>query len=363
MEIGAKTSMTSESSARRTRAAGLARRGLAASLGTALLSACQSAGPSTGLSSPPRATASVGADSDHGSAGASAGSIGSDALAQPDSPRARTTPASGLVAIADGDAIEFDSVRAALVERAGAQVLRDALVDARLARRLRGAAISIDDTAVARERALLLETLSSDPARATELLGAIRRREGLGPQRFEALLRRNAGLRALVAPSVAIDDEGLRNAFDMLHGAKRVARVAVLSSLADAERFAADVRAGGDFAKLATERSLDEGAARGGLLAPVARRDPSYPEALRAAIYATELGKASNPILDAGRFLVTMPIEETPADGVAPEAARDECARMLRISRERLLMDALARELSSLDGVTIFDRGFDGARP
>jgi hypothetical protein len=32
---------------------------------------------------------------------------------------------------------------------------------------------------------------------------------------------------------------------------------------------------------------------------------------------------------------------------------------MLRISRERLLMDALARELASLEGVTIFDRAFD----
>jgi hypothetical protein len=356
MEIGAKSSVTSGVSAGRTLGAGVARCGLAAIVGAAsMLAACRSTAPTE--SSTPTTTPSAGERT------AAIERAPSDPAETGAAPRPATTPANGLVAIVDGNAIEFDAVRAALVERAGAQVLRDALVDARLSKRLRSAAITIGEPAIDRERTLLLETLSEDPARATELLGAIRRREGLGPARYEALLRRNAGLRALVAPSVTIDDEGLRNAFDMLHGPKRVARVAVLSSLADAERFAADVRAGGEFARLATERSLDDGAARGGLLAPLARRDPSYPEALRAAIYSTELGRVSNPILDAGRFLVTMPLEETPADGVTLDAARDECTRVLRLSRERLLMDALARELASLDGVTIFDRGFDGARP
>jgi hypothetical protein len=35
---------------------------------------------------------------------------------------------------------------------------------------------------------------------------------------------------------------------------------------------------------------------------------------------------------------------------------------MLRLSRERLLMDALARELASLEGVTVFDRAYDARR-
>jgi hypothetical protein len=50
---------------------------------------------------------------------------------------------------------------------------------------------------------------------------------------------------------------------------------------------------------------------------------------------------------------------ETAADAISPAQSREYCERMLRISRERLLMDALARELASLEGVTIFDRAFD----
>jgi hypothetical protein len=70
----------------------------------------------------------------------------------------------------------------------------------------------------------------------------------------------------------------------------------------------------------------------------------------------------SPPVLDGARWYVVFVAEERPGDGTSPADARERCARMLRLSRERLLMDALARELASLDGVTIFDRAYDTAR-
>ena len=275
-----------------------------------------------------------------------------------------------LVAIIDGrTSIEAAEIEPSLVEIGGQTALREQIVDARLARRLAAAGIAVDKARLEREERLLLETLSDDASRAVELLGEIRVRQGLGPVRFAALLNRNAGLRALVEKEVSIDDEGLANMFDMLHGPKRVARIAVLASLGDAQRFAADAEAGdggdggvGRFAELAVERSLDESAARGGLLAPIARRDPSYPEALRAAIFATEVGKISAPALDGARFYVVLVTAANAADGITPADARARCERMLRLSRERLLMDALARELANPEGVTIFDRAYDPQR-
>jgi len=267
-------------------------------------------------------------------------------------------PTTGLVASVDGEAVSFDDLRAELIESAGSSVLRDAVVDRRLAARLRLRGVTISAAEVERERLNLLDALDGDRARAIELLGEIRRRQALGEVRFEALLRRNAGLRALVAAEVKLDDEGIEHVYDMLHGAKRTARLAVLASLSDAEALLRD-HATRDFAMLAFERSLDDTAARGGLLPPVARRDPSYPETLRAAIFATEVGKASAPVLDGARFYVVEVIAEMPADGTPRDAARARCERTLRLSRERLLMDALARELASKDGVTVFDRAFD----
>lgn len=268
-----------------------------------------------------------------------------------------------LVAIVDGSAIEWSALRSPIVEAAGSVVLRDAVVDARLARRLAAEGRTVTAEMVERERELLLETLDADRERALDLLAGLRARQGLGPVRFEALLRRNAGLRAIVARSVELDQAGLDSMYDLRHGPKRVARVAVLASLAEAERFRADLAAGGrggDFARLAVERSLDESAARGGLLAPIARRDPSYPETLRATIYATAVGAVSEPALDGARFFVVEVLEERAGDGADPKAVESACAQYLRLSRERLLMDALARELSSLEGVTVFDRAFDG---
>ncbi len=267
----------------------------------------------------------------------------------------------GLAAMVDGDAIDGEVLRVAAFEMAGATALREAVLDARLARRLARDRIRIDPAMVEAERAMLLESLSTDGARAIELLGEIRARQGLGPARFEALLRRNAGLRALVARSVEIDEAGVEAVFDMRHGPRRIARVAVVADLATAERIRADAEGGRPFADLAFERSLDATAARGGLLEPVSRRDPSYPEALRAAIWSTPVGARSQPALDGARILVVEVLEERPADGVVLADDRVACERLLRLSRERLLMDALARELASLDGVTVFDRALDGA--
>lgn len=288
-----------------------------------------------------------------------------DTAGAPRAARERTEASArgDLVAIVDGVAIGWNALRGPAVEAAGATVLRDAVLDARLARRLAAEGRTVTDALVEQERELLLETLDPDRERALDLLAGLRSRQGLGPLRFEALLRRNAGLRAIVARSVQLDEPGLASVYDMRHGPKRIARVAVLASLAEAERFRADLAAGGkagDFARLAVERSLDESAARGGLLAPIARRDPSYPETLRAAIYATAIGAVSQPVLDGTRFFVVEVLEERPGDGVDPKSVEAESARYLRLSRERLLMDALARELSSLEGVTVFDRAFDG---
>ncbi|MFM7260213.1 MAG: peptidylprolyl isomerase [bacterium] len=273
--------------------------------------------------------------------------------------KAEAEPSTCLVAILDGQTIDWSELRAPAAEIAGQQVLRDAVLDLRLERRLSERGIRIDAAACDAEEAILLATLDADRARALELLGAIRTRQGLGPSRYPALLRRNAGLRALVARDVRIDDGSIANAFDMLHGAKRTARLAVLPSLGDAERFIAEVRDGKAFTDLAVERSLDEGAARGGLLAPIARRDPSYPEALRAAIFSTPIGALSSPVLDGGRFYVLFVLSERAADGTTADAAHARCEDIVRRRQERLLMDALARELSTLDGVTIFDRAFD----
>lgn len=251
-----------------------------------------------------------------------------------------------------------------MIEAGGTQALRDAVLDERLSDECARRHVEVTATLCDAERTLLLETLSKDPREADELLRSLRATRGLGATRFAALLARNAALRLLVQQDIVMDDEGLRATFDTLHGPKRIARVAVVADLPTAERFLALVNGGRAFGDVAAELSIDASGPRGGILPPMAALDPSWPSSVRRAVFALQSpGELTLPILDHARYAIFLFVSETPASGVTFETARADTERVLRHSRERLAMDGLARTLSSLDGVTIFDRRFDAPTP
>ncbi len=264
-----------------------------------------------------------------------------------------------LIALVDGKTITMSTLESELIEAAGNQALRDAVLDVRLKEECAAQRLEVTPALREQERALLLETLSKEPREAEDLLRKLRANLALGDARFEALLRRNAALRLLAGRDVVIDDAGMHATFDTMHGPKRRARVAALADLASAERFLASVESGRTFAEVTAELSIDPSAPRGGLLPPIAALDPSWPESVRRALFALEkAGDRTMPILDQSHYIVIEFLATIPADGVTMEAARADVERVLRRSRERILMDGLARTLSSLEGVTVFDRRF-----
>ena len=135
-----------------------------------------------------------------------------------------------------------------------------------------------------RERALLIETLSTDPDRAERLLDELSVARGLGPTRFAALLRRNALLRGLVADDVRISDEVVEGVWDAMHGPTRITRIIAVADLRDATQVRRRLIDGEDFASVAVETSLDASGPRGGRLGPVSRLDPAWPRAFREAM-------------------------------------------------------------------------------
>ena len=112
------------------------------------------------------------------------------------------------LALVDGRAVTFGDLRPALTELAGAQALREHVLDSALADAIADAGLFISTDAMESERRRLLETLSDDPETSLRLLDELRGRQGLGPERFRSLLTRNASLRALVGSRVAISSSG-----------------------------------------------------------------------------------------------------------------------------------------------------------
>lgn len=257
----------------------------------------------------------------------------------------------------DGDVMESE-LRPALIELAGATVLRDALLDRRIVRTLADRGIVLAPTARRDEEAILLASLDPDPNTARRLLDDIRARQGLGPVRYEALLVRNAGLRALVQSDVRVTEDALARQHEAMFGERRVCRVVAHPSLSELESIRAAVAGGASFAQLAAERSTDRSAERGGLLAPIARTDPSWPETFREALFRLGPNEMSPPISVDAQYLLVQLVEIRPGDGSALAARRDEVERSLRRAQERVLMEELARGMLAEIRPTFYDSAF-----
>lgn len=243
-----------------------------------------------------------------------------------------------------------------LNELAGTEVLQELILDRAVAQAASSAGIEITDADVDAERMRLLESLSDDPDRARRLLASLRERQGLGRVRFDNLLRRNASLRAIVRDRVDVTDADVRRMYDVMYGPKRQSRLLVVPDLQSARAASQRIAAGEPFADVAAEVSIDASAPRGGLLEPFSRFDLSYPESFRSELWKLEPGEVSPPILLEGQYaLLTMVREIGPREDVALDAVRPQLQRQVRLNRERVLMDELARRLISEVTVTIFD--------
>jgi hypothetical protein len=259
-------------------------------------------------------------------------------------------------ALVNGRGVTWGELRPTLGDAAGAEALREVILDVRLEEAMTLAGITLTDDDIAKERRRLLEELSEDPATSLRLLDELRDRQRLGQQRFEELVRRSAELRALVRDEVVIEPDTVSRAHAMRHGPRRQVRLLTVPDLATASASTDRVSSGDFFGDVAVEISTDTSAPRGGLLQPMSAVDPSYPAALRQAVFALAAeGEVSDPILLPSGYAVVELVRIVPGDGVTLAEARIDLERRVRLAEERRLMDQLARRLLTSTTVTIFD--------
>ena len=183
----------------------------------------------------------------------------------------------------------------------------------------------------------------------------MRARQGLGAARFEGLLRRNAGLRNLVAGEIVVAEESIRRTWEVIYGPRRQPRLIVVPTLIDAQRAIDRINAGEFFGEVAVEVSTDTSATRGGLLEPISHADPTYPQVMRDALVALKPGELSTPVLLVNQYAVLMLVQSFEGQEVPLEEVRTEMSRRARLAQERILMDRLARRLLGEVSLTIID--------
>lgn len=281
---------------------------------------------------------------------------------------AEAAPAAVLVrqtdtaVVVDGSAIGWDALRGAMVEAGGAMVLEELVLDRALEREAARRGMVVGEEAVRAEEAALMDELVGAGENRVEVLGRVRRSRGLGPVRYEGLLRRNAVLRALVRDSAAPSAAELELARRLAFGESRRVRLFVAGTeSAAAEMRAAVLAAPGSerswvFADRAAAGSAHPSAARGGLIERFHPEDPAYPGLLGTAARALEPGGVSAVLSTAAGFAVVMVEAVEPGRaGDADEIARVE--RRVRQRKERLAMEALAGELIGRSRVSPVDPG------
>lgn len=244
----------------------------------------------------------------------------------------------------------------ALLEASGGQVLAEWLLDRELDRRLaeRNLALSLAD--IEAEKRLLLESLDLDPDQAQRLLDQIRQSRGLGPNRFQALLRRNAALRRLVRDQVTVTPADLQQLYQLRYGPRFQARLITVDSLPKAAELVRLARQGQSFIDLAIAHSTDPSRFQGGLLPPISPADPTFPQAVRQALTQLQPGQISDPIaLDTGFAILKLERKIEPAE-VRFDDVKEQLQRLAELQNQRLLMDQLARQILAGLQPLIFDR-------
>jgi hypothetical protein len=277
----------------------------------------------------------------------------------------QAAPADGErpAAMLSGEPISWEELRPALAEAAGGRVLEEVALDRLLAKEAAASGLMIGEAQIEAERRLLAASLGADgrdPVREAELLDRVRRSRGLGDARFGALLKRNATLRALVAPTVQVTEDSARQAYEMRYGERIRTRLITTATLQDAQGALNRVRAGEPFGEVAAQMSTDVSAARGGMIEPVHPSDASYPAALRQALLDARDGELAGPVALEQSHAIALR-EGVVRDAAAPgfESMRAEMEVESRQSQERLQMDRLARRMLDGVGLTPLDRSLD----
>ncbi len=255
-------------------------------------------------------------------------------------------------ATVSGTDIPWAQAQPLLAEAAGGLILEEVALETLLIREMLTQRLTLTDAMIEREELLLRDSLATDttPDQAQRLLDEIRRQRGLGPKRYQSLLRRTAMLRALVQDRVTIDEASIERAYRIRYEPSFRVRIITTDTVEQAERARARIAAGEDFSRVAAEVSTDPSAVRGGVVEPINPADPTYPDAIRRTLTTLSPGDLSNPIpldIDGPLQIALLVLDEVvpPARLATREQVRPELERLVRLREERLLMDALSQRL------------------
>lgn len=278
----------------------------------------------------------------------------STAKQAPDTP---VNPSNNLKTIAKvGDErITMADLQPALIEAAGGQVLNEKIMSMKLRNALGKTLITQQQ--IQDERQIFLATLHDNPQMAEQLLIEVRQRQGLGDGRFADFLFRQAALRHLVQSEVTVNDEAIRQAYELRYGPTSVVQVITVDNPTLAVQILNKARSGEDFGLLVQQYSKDAASkAANGLLQDVSPMDASYPTAMHSAIAKLAIGQISDVVALDNGFAILKLVSKNQRQSVTLDDVKASLAVKVRRNVEQMLMRQLATTLMRQADVVVLDR-------
>ena len=240
-----------------------------------------------------------------------------------------------------------------LIEAAGGVTLREWTLDVMIERGLDrdGLTLGVDD--FAKERRYFMQTILPDgdvdtpegADQAERVLEKVLVRRGLTAARFEAMLKRYAGLRKLVEGQIEVTDAAVAQAYAFEFGEKSEARIIVVDSLAMARRIRDQATGDASFIDLALQHSTDPSRTQGGYIGELSAADPTLPATIRKALVSLDAGDISAPLPIEGGFAILSIDKKKQAEDVVIDDVKDRLVDQVRRALERQQMQTLAASL------------------
>jgi parvulin-like peptidyl-prolyl isomerase len=254
----------------------------------------------------------------------------------------------------ENSALSRDALWPVLAEIAGTEAIRETVLDHAVSVELQRAGLVLTDADVEAERQRLSDRLmpNGTEEESAEIMRRVLEGRGLGPVRLGALLRRNAGMRKLIADEAVPSIDMIELAFKVRFGPQLHTRMISTATPHAAQQALQSIRSRANesglliaFMEIAVERSTDQSSSLGGNLGPISPDDPGLPVAIRSVLADLEPMQLSSIVaLDTG-YAILLVESSTPAASITLEEVFENLEQEVRDRQERLLMDRLGQSL------------------
>lgn len=229
----------------------------------------------------------------------------------------------GTVAIVNGEKISRDDLYEAMYNSSGSSTLEDLIVRVLVNQEAKKAGVSVSDSELQDQ----IQKIINEQYGSESVFESTLQYYGMTRQAFEEQWRTYLLAEKILKPSLSASDEEIQAYFDAHHDELNqkesvTLREIVTATKEEAQAVLDQLKAGADFATLASQKSIDSSKSNGGNVGVVYRGD--YPSQVESVIFGLKVGDFSDPVQVDNGYAIFNVTARTDAKVVTLDEVKDK---------------------------------------